>query len=69
MHFFSSSRAVLWIMKAEYSKIDGWKKWHDEKEIDTRTKEMLKNCRRKKSIIEKRSIKNGRLYCDRINRR
>lgn len=30
--YINSSRSVLWIMKSEYSKINGWKKWYEDKD-------------------------------------
>ena len=33
--FFNSARSVLWIMRAEYCKVEGWEKWFKEKSIPT----------------------------------
>lgn len=41
--YFVSARAVLWIMKAEYSKIEGWKQWYDNKTPEAKVQVMLKN--------------------------
>ncbi len=32
--FLGSARSILWVMKAEYQKVNGWKQWHDSKQLD-----------------------------------
>ncbi|RHR21780.1 hypothetical protein DWX43_23515 [Clostridium sp. AF19-22AC] len=58
--FISSSRSVLWIMNAEYNKIEGWHKWYADKEPDELTKIMLKG------IVDarNRSLKKEPLYAN-----
>jgi hypothetical protein len=36
--FLSSSRSILWIMRAEFSKIEGWQEWYSSKTITSRQK-------------------------------
>ena len=40
--FVSSARSVTWVMKAEFSKIDGWKSWYEGKKVDKSEEEILK---------------------------
>ena len=58
--FISSSRSVLWIMNAEYNKIEGWHKWYADKEPGELTKIMLKG------IVDarNRSLKKEPLYAN-----
>lgn len=41
--FIASSRSVLWIMRHEYGKIDGWKEWYKSKQPKKEEKNLLKN--------------------------
>jgi len=40
--YISSARSVLWIMKSEYGKIDGWQEWYNNTEVDCDKKILLK---------------------------
>lgn len=40
--YFGSARAVLWVMKAEYSKVEGWKEWYEKKTPGIEIEGMLK---------------------------
>lgn len=40
--YISAARSVLWIMKNEYGKVNGWKKWYDDTEVDNDKKSLLK---------------------------
>ncbi len=39
--FISSARSVLWIMKNEYGKIEGWQEWYDNTDVDSDKKILL----------------------------
>ena len=41
--FFDSARSVLWIMRAEYCKVDGWEKWFEEKDTTEKIKRLISN--------------------------
>src|SRR5699024_6910404 len=38
----SSARSILWVMKAEYSKVDGWKEWYDSESPSIEERQLLK---------------------------
>jgi hypothetical protein len=40
--YVSSARSVLWIMKSEYSKLNEWNKWYEEKDPNEEQKKLLK---------------------------
>jgi len=39
--YISSSRSVIWIMNSEYSKVNGWKKWNEDKGVSEELKKLL----------------------------
>lgn len=39
--YISSSRSVIWIMNSEYSKVNGWKKWYEDKGVSEEQKKLL----------------------------
>lgn len=51
--FIASSRSVLWIMRNEYGKIDGWKEWYELKQPKKEEKDFLK----KITVLRNRSQK------------
>lgn len=40
--YISAARSVLWIMKAEYGKIPGWKSWYASQKPNTEERALLK---------------------------
>lgn len=36
--FLSSSRSILWIMRAEFAKVEGWEAWYSSKGLSARQK-------------------------------
>jgi hypothetical protein len=39
--FISAARSVSWVMRYEYSKVEGWEKWFSESKISEKEKELL----------------------------
>lgn len=39
--FFNSARSVLWIMRAEYCKVEGWEQWFKEKDTIAEIEELI----------------------------
>jgi hypothetical protein len=58
--FINAARSVLWIMRAEYQEVVGWKDWYDSKEPSSPEKKILKLM----TVIRNRSVKEKplRLY-------
>lgn len=54
--FILHSRTVLWVMKKEYSKVDGFKEWYDSKEATKGEKELLKKLTKLRNDAEKKGI-------------
>jgi len=40
--FVNSARSITWIMKAEFSKVDGWRKWYNSKKANEEEKKLLR---------------------------
>jgi hypothetical protein len=40
--FISSARSVLWIMRSEYSQVEGWEAWYDSKKPNADEETFLK---------------------------
>lgn len=54
--FILHSRTVLWVMKKEYTKVDGFKEWYDSKEATKGEKELLKRLTKLRNDAEKKGI-------------
>jgi hypothetical protein len=54
--FILHSRTVLWVMKKEYSKVDGFKEWYDSKEATKGEKELLGKLTKLRNDAEKKGI-------------
>lgn len=40
--FVNSARSITWIMKAEFSKVDGWRKWYNSKKANEEENKLLR---------------------------
>lgn len=40
--FISSARSVTWVMRKEYSKVVGWERWHNSRELSNEEAALLK---------------------------
>ncbi|MDF2503067.1 hypothetical protein [Clostridium sp.] len=58
--YISSSRSVIWIMKNEYSNINGWKKWYECKGLSKEQEILLKGIVEiRNSSIKQKPLKVG----------
>lgn len=53
--FLGSARSVLWVMRAEYQDVPGWKTWYDSKQLTTEDKTLFDALR----DVRNRSVKRG----------
>jgi hypothetical protein len=40
--FISSARSIMWVMRSEYQKLDGWEEWYQSKKPDSNVEALLK---------------------------
>ena len=58
--FIGSARSVLWVMRAEYQEITGWKQWYDGKQLSPKEKAFFASI----NEVRTRSVKLGTLAAD-----
>lgn len=54
--FILHSRTILWVMKKEYTKVDGFKEWYDSKEATKEEKELFGKITKLRNDAEKKGI-------------